>query len=310
MSSVFVSYAHHDKVFVRELIGDLRAVGLPATYDEWILDIGDSIIEKISEAVTDADAVIPVLSTNSVTSKWVSKELSLAMTREVNGKQVRVLPIMLEDCTLPPLLSDKLYADFRFDYAEGLGRLVRSLKRNLAPHEEFLLDELQRSVRAYTKLIQCLAEGDARGAAIAACVDYPRKFPLFFAESAEPASVATPNPIVSSFWLRHSDSSGKYCRPIEFGLPSLDSISPDSLGELAVARINYFKALGKRERRRLNTAPFYTLVVGRRQEYLDEARGFGALRERLSQARSKFNCELMSWDRLAERMRRPHEYDA
>ena len=74
MPSVFVSYAHDDKAFVRELIGDLRAVGLPATYDEWILDIGDSIIQRISEVVTDADAVIPVLSTKSVTSKWMALE--------------------------------------------------------------------------------------------------------------------------------------------------------------------------------------------------------------------------------------------
>lgn len=127
MSSLFVSYAHADAGFVDRLIADLRGAGLPATCDKWLLQVGDSIIDRISTAVTRADAVVAVLSPASVASNWVRKELSLAMVLEVDGAPLRVLPALIADCELPPPLRDKLYADFRSDYVAGLARLVRAL---------------------------------------------------------------------------------------------------------------------------------------------------------------------------------------
>ena len=72
--------------------------------------IGDSLIEKISAAIHDTDFVAAVISQHSVKSTWVKKELSLAMTKEINGKRVVVLPLLVEKCDLPFFLSDKLYA--------------------------------------------------------------------------------------------------------------------------------------------------------------------------------------------------------
>lgn len=54
MSSVFVSYSHQDAAFADRLVSDLCLSAIPATYDKWLLQVGDSIIEKISAAVEDA----------------------------------------------------------------------------------------------------------------------------------------------------------------------------------------------------------------------------------------------------------------
>ena len=113
MDGVFVSYSHKDSEFVDRLIADLRYSDVPAIYDKWLLAVGDSIIEKISSAVTTSAYVIAILSPHSVESAWVKKELSLAMTGELHQNRVKVLPAMVVDCDLPPALSDKLYADFR-----------------------------------------------------------------------------------------------------------------------------------------------------------------------------------------------------
>src|SRR5262249_53617449 len=70
-----------------------------------------------------------IISKNSVESKWVKKELSLAMTKEVLNKKVVVLPVLIDDCDLPDNLSDKIYADFRGTQGSVIEfmRLVRSM---------------------------------------------------------------------------------------------------------------------------------------------------------------------------------------
>jgi hypothetical protein len=127
MSNVFISYSHQDGAFADRLVGDLRLSAIPATYDKWLLRVGDSIIEKISAAVTGASSVIAILSPHSVESRWVGKELAMAMTGEINNRGVRVLPALIRDCNLPPMLADKLYADFRESYYVGLRQLLRTL---------------------------------------------------------------------------------------------------------------------------------------------------------------------------------------
>ena len=127
MESVFVSYSHQDAEFADRLVRDLRYSDVPATYDKWILKVGDSIIDRIAEAVTTAASVVAIISSSSVESEWVRKELSLAMTREINGRTVQVLPAVIDDCDIPASISDKLFADFRRHYYSGLSQLLEVL---------------------------------------------------------------------------------------------------------------------------------------------------------------------------------------
>ena len=95
METVFVSYSHSDSDFADRLVDDLRASEVPATYDKLLLKVGDSIIEKIAETVVDSNAVIALLSPTSVKSNWVKKELSFAMTGEIEKRGVKVLPAVI-----------------------------------------------------------------------------------------------------------------------------------------------------------------------------------------------------------------------
>lgn len=83
MEKVFISCSHGDTNFADHLVLDLRASDVPATYDKWLLRVGDSIIQKIAAEVSEADSVIALLSPASVESNWVKKELALAMAGEV-----------------------------------------------------------------------------------------------------------------------------------------------------------------------------------------------------------------------------------
>lgn len=69
-----------------------------------------------------------MVSENSVASSWVRKELSNALVHEIERRKVTVMPIKLDDAPMPDSINDKLYADFRGSYDEGLKKLLQSIK--------------------------------------------------------------------------------------------------------------------------------------------------------------------------------------
>ena len=129
VSSIFLSHSHSDKLFVRRLAHDLRSFGIHVWLDEAELMIGDSLIEEISKAIDSMEYLGVILSSNSVNSRWVKEEVERAMNQQINGKQIKVLPILLEDCELPWFLEGKLYADFRSptQYNNALKQILRRL---------------------------------------------------------------------------------------------------------------------------------------------------------------------------------------
>jgi hypothetical protein len=116
---LFLSHSSADKVFVRKLKGDLEKANLNVWLDETEIKVGDSIPQKVSEGLTDADYLVIVLSENSVKSKWVLAELDNALMAQYADRGVVVLPVKIDDCETPPLLKGRVYADFRTDYSKG-----------------------------------------------------------------------------------------------------------------------------------------------------------------------------------------------
>lgn len=127
--SLFLSHSHRDKHFVRRLANDLTSAGARVWFDEAEIKIGDSLLKRIEEGICGADYLGAVLSPDSVNSNWVQRELEIALTEEIAGRIVKVLPLLFRDCEIPKFLAGKLYADFRVgrDYKSTLSRLLDRL---------------------------------------------------------------------------------------------------------------------------------------------------------------------------------------
>ncbi len=121
---VFISHSSQDKSFVRKLINDLKTKNLAVWFDEESLKPGDSIVAGISEGLKDTDYLVVVLSQASITSGWVQAELSSALMDQFSNRGTSVIPIKIDDCDVPVLLRDRVYADFRTDYDKGLNSLL------------------------------------------------------------------------------------------------------------------------------------------------------------------------------------------
>jgi hypothetical protein len=136
--SIFLSHSSKDKFFVRTLADHLRKYGIKVWIDEAEINIGDSLTEKIGQAIESTDYVGVVLSHNSINSEWVQKELQIALQKEIKGRAVVILPILIETVEIPPFLKDKLYADFTSSekYESELPKLLKALGLSVEKEKE------------------------------------------------------------------------------------------------------------------------------------------------------------------------------
>lgn len=131
---VFISYSSKDKSFVERLSQKLVDNRIGVWLDKWEMKPGDSLIDKIQNALEDSSYLLVVLSKHYVQSEWCRKEQNAGLVKEINSKKVVVIPILLEDCSIPIFLQEKVYADFRESFDDGFIELFKSLSKIANDH--------------------------------------------------------------------------------------------------------------------------------------------------------------------------------
>jgi len=111
------------------LAKDLESHNVKCWLDESEMKIGDSLVKKIRNGISNVDYFAVILSPNSIEAPWVINELDIAMNTQVDGKPIEMLPIILKECKLPGFLSEKFCGDFRDEknYIESFKILIRSI---------------------------------------------------------------------------------------------------------------------------------------------------------------------------------------
>jgi hypothetical protein len=92
------------------------------------IKVGQSIVSKIDEALGASKTMIAFLSKRAVQSMWAKKEWQSFLSRQLSQGELRILPALLEDCDIPPILADIKYADFRESYYDGFKDIYRALE--------------------------------------------------------------------------------------------------------------------------------------------------------------------------------------
>jgi hypothetical protein len=125
---VFVSHRRADGAAAQRLAGDLRRAGHSVWLDEWAINIGDSIVQRMEEGLQGSVYLVLCYSDAGVMSPWISREWMSTLARQPEGQPVRILPVMLTGSAAPAILADIYSADLRTDWDKGLALLLRSIK--------------------------------------------------------------------------------------------------------------------------------------------------------------------------------------
>jgi hypothetical protein len=128
MANVFISHRKADDREAERLAEALRAAGHQVWLDEWAINIGDSIVERINAGLEGATYVVVCYSSAGVTSAWMGREWMSALARQLNGHGVKVLPVQLTGGQPPAILADIKHADLVKDWSQGLTELLRAIQ--------------------------------------------------------------------------------------------------------------------------------------------------------------------------------------
>ncbi len=82
---VFLSHAHTDKHLAQRLAFDLRANGIETFFDEWEIGLGDSIPQKLMEALGQCTHFLVLLTPNSMSQPWVNFEIDAGLVGKMAG---------------------------------------------------------------------------------------------------------------------------------------------------------------------------------------------------------------------------------
>ena len=108
MPDIFISYSQNDKDFVSELTRNIsKKTSLTYWIDNQNIHIGESLNKKITKGIEACKYFFIIISESSINSKWVSKELELALKRHKSKRRrPNIIPIFIDE--IAPDLHNKL----------------------------------------------------------------------------------------------------------------------------------------------------------------------------------------------------------
>ncbi len=152
--NVFISYSQRDKFYAELIATKLREVGHEVWYDTWKLRVGDNLIDKINKGLKEAKALIVIISKHSLRSKWVMHEFSALALGDISGRKGRIIPVLIDNSSVPEYLARYVYVDLTVDEEAGLQSILSALTEEPKPREK---PKAERK-RTYDKAVSALSQ--------------------------------------------------------------------------------------------------------------------------------------------------------
>ncbi|MES3008542.1 MAG: toll/interleukin-1 receptor domain-containing protein [Pseudomonadota bacterium] len=127
---VFISHTSEDSQIANNIRNYLAHRDIEVFDDKTDISMGSNLASSINEAIGSSDAVLFVISKNTDKSRWIHQEMSIALNNKLKGKEVKLIPIVVEKNTeIPFFLKDYLYLDISKgqDFESGMSKIVKSL---------------------------------------------------------------------------------------------------------------------------------------------------------------------------------------
>ena len=144
--TIFISYSRKDKPLLLRIASGLSDCGYRIWYDTLEILAGQSVIDRVFSSIRASDIVLVLLTEHSITSNWVKEETEFAKLQQITRRNITIIPLLFEDCDVPPHLQTLNYVDFRTNYQSGFANLVREIKGMV--HRE-ALDDLRPGIREF-----------------------------------------------------------------------------------------------------------------------------------------------------------------
>jgi anti-anti-sigma factor len=126
----FISYSRSDFQFAEKIARKLQEQGLDIFFDEVSILYGQNIPLAIESAIASSLKIIFIVSSESLSSQWVSFERKLDWEEIYLKNHNKVIPLLIEDCQLPKDINKMRYIDFTNEdlYEQNFDSLIAALR--------------------------------------------------------------------------------------------------------------------------------------------------------------------------------------
>ena len=93
---VFVSHNRMQKDWVRATVSQSRALGLRVFFDEDCIEPGEDVASGIERGLRGSRHTVLIISPDSMQSRWVAMETSIAVYTDPHAVEGRLIPLLLE----------------------------------------------------------------------------------------------------------------------------------------------------------------------------------------------------------------------
>ncbi|MBX0329098.1 toll/interleukin-1 receptor domain-containing protein [Oscillochloris sp. ZM17-4] len=125
---VFISYSHKNGQWVREkLLPALEQRGFSVIIDIRDFQAGSFSVEEMQRGVIDCKRVLIVLTPDYISSEWSKFENAMAQTQDPGALQRKLIPVLLENTSIPLRLQILHYRDLTNDDQQQWELLFRDL---------------------------------------------------------------------------------------------------------------------------------------------------------------------------------------
>lgn len=131
MRNVYISYAAQDRDIAQRVQDTFNRAGIQGWKHDNGLKAGETWLDVISKAVSEADAGLFLLSPASASSAWAKREYQAFLTEGKPLYVARVQPVSSEDVPYP--LRSIQSVDLTTDYEQNIGELVQAIRANETP---------------------------------------------------------------------------------------------------------------------------------------------------------------------------------
>lgn len=114
----FISYSREDSDVAQRIAAHLEKLCSNGPKPRIFLDTasiepGDNFVDRINTGLTRARYYLLLLSPASIEAEWPTAERDAALLGDPSGRGGRVVPILVKDCEIPPLLAIRHWIDAR-----------------------------------------------------------------------------------------------------------------------------------------------------------------------------------------------------
>lgn len=113
MAKIFLSHRTADKDVVIVVAEYLQRLGHEVWLDVWSIKLGDSIVSKINEGLSEHNVILLFCSAHSSLAPWISREWMSALARKLGGETLQIIPVLLPEGRLPVILADISYVSVK-----------------------------------------------------------------------------------------------------------------------------------------------------------------------------------------------------